>query len=182
MSAFWLVVIGGVFTLIGGMLGGYFGSRMLVRDEEKRERKELIGAIQMSRAELARNITTIIAKQGATDVPPTARLELCDDTFRAVAPILARGLPMPLFGWISEINNQAARLRDVPAIQGRPKAEMDALEYWKERAAVANRLLIRYLKERLDFETPRVSAEESETPEQIEQSLTRMLFPTGGAV
>ena len=84
---------------------------------------------------------------------------------------------MPLFGWISELNNQAARLRDIPGISGRPKAEMDALEYWRQRAAVANRLLLRYLRERLHFEAPRVTAEESQTVEQIEESLTRLLFP-----
>lgn len=165
-------VIGGVFTIVGG----YLGSRVIVRDERKRERQELIAAIQMTRAELARNIATILAKQGATDVPPTAKLELYDDAFRLVAPTLARGLEMPLFGWISELNNQAVRLRDVPGIEGRPKAEMDALEYLRERLVVANRLLIRYLRETLHFVAPRVTAEESQTPEQIEQSLKNLLF------
>ncbi len=149
----------------------------MVRDERKRQREDLISAIQLTRAEFARNMTTITAKFGATDIPPTAKLELYDESFRTVAFTLARGLPMPLFGWISELNNEAVRLRDVPSIAGQPKAEMDALAYLRERLAIANRLLMRYLRERLRVTVPTVSAGESDTVEQIEQALTRLLFP-----
>jgi hypothetical protein len=170
----WLVVIGGVFTL----LGGYFGSRVLVRDERKRQRQELIAAIQITRAELARNMTTITAKLHTRDVPPTAKLELYDESFRTVAPILARELPMTLFGWLGVVMDQVSRLRDVPGITGQPKLETDALKDVQDRAKIANRLLLRYLQERLNFDVPRLSPEGTDTVEQIETNLARLLFPS----
>lgn len=166
-------VVGGLFAVVGG----YLGSRVLVSDERRRQRHELIAAIQMTRAEMARNMTTITAKIGGIDMPPTAKLELYDVTFRTMAPVLARGLPMPLFGWLSEVNNQVSRLREVPSTPGRPKPEMDALDDLHERLRIANRLLLRYLRERFKVDVPRISSEDARTAQKIEASLERLLFP-----
>src|SRR2546423_1390753 len=103
-----LFLVGGLLTLASGILGGYIGSRLLIRNDKKAQKSELISAIHVTRSELARNATTIHWRLD-TDHRQPLLIVLSVASFRFVEPILARPLPTTLFGWIGVINDQVAR-------------------------------------------------------------------------
>jgi hypothetical protein len=169
---------GGLFTLAGG----YLGSRVLIGNEEKRQRREFIGALQVARAELVRNATSIKAR---VDGQWRGRIVLSDHSFRSVESILARNLPIPLFAWLGTLNDQLMRYQ--LAMDDAHEAhspfhshDLDQLGLLGERLWIANRLVLRYLRERLSVIVPPVDVATLETAEQIEQNVEQLVFAKRG--
>lgn len=165
-----------VLTLASAVLGGYIGSRMLIRNESKRHRQELIGSIQVARSEFTRNAVTITWGIGNKQLEA---VNLSDHSYRTVEPILATGLPMLLFSWLGIVSDQTMRyqlgLERTRALKHRLNGnEIAEFEDLRERLLAANRLLLRYLRERLHVNEPVIKPEDKSA--QIERQITAALF------
>jgi hypothetical protein len=168
------VVIGGVFTL----LGGYLGSRLLIRDERRGLRREFLGAIHVTRSELGRNASSI---EWRLDHNDALNLTLSDHRFRSVEAVLAQNLPGPLFIWLSVVNEQMMRLQEgIDEDRNRHSrlgaSQIAVIQNMRERLLAAVGLLVRYLDETMkspidDF------TEFPNDPQEIEARLEATLFP-----
>jgi len=171
-----LFLLGGVLTLVSSIIGGYVGSRLLIRQQMKADNRELIGAILVVRSELIANASTILAAKH-----PLAIL-LSDRSFRSVETILAQNLPMPLFTWINVVNSQVMRAQDglqaVRAFANPVITEKDLADLQRvaERALTGGGLLLRYVQETLKAMVPSLDIESTTPPDEIAAKLEDLLF------
>ena len=179
-EVFWATIIGALVGGIFTLLGGRYGSLLLVNGEQQRQRNELVGAIQVTRSEIARNIASI-TDQIDKDLG-ALNIQLFDSSYRSLEPALAAGLPMPLFGWIGIVNNQLVRVQSIiDRARLNPEGGMSNNEIMdirdlRERLVRLNRLLLRYLRETLKVNVPDVPVETTTTPQNIENRLEQTLF------
>lgn len=97
-----------VGALVGGALavvGGYLGSKELIDRDDRRERQDLIGAVQVVRVEISTN-AAFIHYSRQKQFLDFAELQLYDADYRQVITTLARGLPMDLFADVSVAANR----------------------------------------------------------------------------
>jgi len=171
-----LFLLGGVLTLVSSIIGGYVGSRLLIRQQRKADKRELIGAILVVRSELIANASTILAAKN-----PLAIL-LSDRSFRSVETILAQNLPMPLFTWINVVNSQMMRAQDglqaVRAFANPVVTEKDLADLQRVagRALTGGSLLLRYIQETLKAMVPSLDIESTTPPDEISAKLEDLLF------
>src|ERR1700694_698938 len=171
-----LFLLGGVITLVSSIIGGYLGSRLLIRQQRKADKRELIGAILVVRSELIANASTILATKN-----PLAIL-LSDRSFRSVETILAQNLPMPLFTWINVVNSQMMRAQDglqaVRAFANPAVTEKDLADVQRVagRALTGGSLLLRYVQETLKAMVPSLDIESMTPPDEIAAKLEDLLF------
>jgi len=171
-----LFLLGGVITLVSSIIGGYLGSRLLIRQQRKADKRELIGAILVVRSELIANASTILATKN-----PLAIL-LSDRSFRSVETILAQNLPMPLFTWINVVNSQMMRAQDglqaVRAFANPAVTEKDLADLQRVagRALTGGSLLLRYVQETLKAMVPSLDIESMTPPDEIAAKLEDLLF------
>jgi hypothetical protein len=177
-----LFFVGGALTLVSAIIGGYVGSRLLIRQQRKADKRELIGTILVVRSELIANASTILATKN-----PLAIL-LSDRSFRSVETILAQNLPMPLFTWINVVNSQMMRAQDglqaVRAFANPVVTEKDLadLQHVAERALTGGSLLLRYVQETLKVMVPSLGIESSTPPDEIAAKLEDLLFKKRGLI
>jgi hypothetical protein len=171
-----LFLFGGVLTLVSSIIGGYVGSRLLIRNQRRGDKRELVGAIQVARSELVGNAATIAGSGN-----PWA-IVLSDRSFRSVETILAQNLPMPLFVWINVVNSQMMRAQDgIALLRDRPNAAMSDkdiadLKRVADRALVGSKLLLRYVRETLKVTATFTDTETTTPPDEIEKQIEDLLF------
>jgi hypothetical protein len=110
-TAFRAALVG---ALVGGALavvGGYLGSKELIDRDDRRERQDLIAAIQVARSEISFD-AALLGDLIAQKFEKYLRANLHDSDFRQVNVALARGLPFELFADVSVTMNAVRRTAD----------------------------------------------------------------------
>jgi len=151
-----------VGALVGGALavvGGYLGSKELIDRDDRRERQDLIGAVQVTRSEMSTN-SAMLDHLKERRFLRFAEVHLYDADYRQVITTLARGLPMDLF---SEVSVTANRLRHAAILLGQDQERAGADirgETIGELTALAgdlnrvNAKLLRYTEDELKLHVP----------------------------
>jgi uncharacterized membrane protein YjjP (DUF1212 family) len=155
LIAFMGAVVGGVLA----MLASYLGSREMIDRDERREQQDLIRAIQVARSEISTNaalLTDMVARHFENFIS----VHLHDSDFRQVNTVLARGLPMDLFGEIGTIMNRvrhvSLELERAKRVGGRGLDGQTAQECTELRDNLnrVNKRLLNYARTKLKVEIP----------------------------
>jgi hypothetical protein len=174
-EVFWATVIGAVVGGLFTVVGGYFGSQVIVRRERQREHRELVGAIQLARTEMAGNMALIDFI--IQDPKSRHRHRLSEGSYRAIEYVLAAGLPLPLFAWISSVFNQVRTLNALVAGESNlSKDDIEMLTESKVRLRGANALLRDYLTKVLKVDLGDIPLQPGAGSEEIEKGVRKKIF------